>query len=91
VWRDGELVLHTMETVMDWEVIERDWKQFKEKVKQRWCRFTDENIDMIAGRRDQLVNQVEETYCITREEAEKQIRHFEERNEGYRASASDRH
>jgi uncharacterized protein YjbJ (UPF0337 family) len=80
-----------METDMDWEMIERDWKQFKEKVKQRWCRFTDQHIDTIAGKRDRLVDQVEETYCLTREEAEKQIRHFEERNEGYGPLRSDRH
>lgn len=39
---------------MNWDIIEGDWKQFKGKVKAQWGKLTDDRLDVIAGKRDQL-------------------------------------
>ena len=42
--------------------------------------LTDDHLDVISGKRDTLVGKVQETYGITRDEAELQIKRFEELN-----------
>jgi uncharacterized protein YjbJ (UPF0337 family) len=64
---------------MNWDRIEGNWKQFKGKVKQEWGKLTDDNLDVIAGRRDMLAGKVQEAYGISKDEAEKQIKKFEDR------------
>ena len=39
---------------MNWDQIEGNWTQFRGKVREHWGRLTDDEIDIIAGRRDQL-------------------------------------
>ena len=63
---------------MNWDIVEGNWKQFKGKVKANWGRLTDDGLDVVAGRRDELVGKIQETYGVTRDEAESQIRRFEE-------------
>ena len=62
---------------MNWDVIQGDWKQFKGKIKERWGELTDDDLDMIAGRRDQLAGKLQESYGIAKDEAERQIKEFE--------------
>jgi len=65
---------------MDWNIVEGNWKQFKGKVKARWGKLTNDHLDVIAGNRDQLAGKIQETYGITKDETEQQIKHFEELN-----------
>jgi uncharacterized protein YjbJ (UPF0337 family) len=39
---------------MDWNRVEGNWKQVKGKVKEQWGKLTDDDLDVIAGRRDEL-------------------------------------
>jgi len=64
---------------MNWDQVEGNWKQFKGKVKEQWGKLTDDHLDTIAGKRDQLAGKVQEAYGISREEAEDQVRSFENR------------
>ena len=58
---------------MNWDRIEGDWKQFTGNIKEQWAKLTDDQLDVIAGKRDQLLGKIQETYGITREETEKQV------------------
>ena len=69
---------------MNWDIVEGNWKQFKGKVKEQWGELTDDNLDRIAGKRDQLSGRIQEVYGISKDEAEKQVRDFEDRNRDYR-------
>ena len=64
---------------MNWDRIEGNWKKFKGSVKEQWGKLTDDHIETIAGKRDQLVGKVQETYGITVEETEKQVAEWQER------------
>lgn len=69
---------------MNWDIIEGNWKQFKGKVKEQWSKLTDDHLDRIEGKRTHLAGKIQETYGITKDEAEKQIREFEDRHKDYR-------
>ncbi len=58
---------------MNWDRIEGNWKQLKGKAKVQWGKLTDDDFDVIAGKRDQLVGRIQESYGITKDEAEKQV------------------
>ena len=58
---------------MNWDRIEGNWKQLKGKAKVQWGKLTDDDFDVIAGKRDQLIGKIQESYGITKDEAEKQV------------------
>jgi uncharacterized protein YjbJ (UPF0337 family) len=62
---------------MNSDTMKGDWKQFKGKVKEAWGKLTDDELDVIAGRRDQLVGAIQKHYGIARDEAERQVQNFE--------------
>jgi uncharacterized protein YjbJ (UPF0337 family) len=61
---------------MNWDRIEGNWKQLKGKAKARWGKLTDDQFDVIAGKREQLVGQIQEKYGIAKDDAEKQVDTF---------------
>jgi uncharacterized protein YjbJ (UPF0337 family) len=68
-----------MEATMNWDRMEGNWKQFKGRVKERWGWLTDDQLDVIAGRRDILAGKVQETYGLSKDEVERQIREWEKK------------
>lgn len=58
---------------MNWDQIEGKWKQAKGAVKQKWGKLTDDDLDVIAGKQDELIGKIQERYGLTREEAQKQV------------------
>jgi uncharacterized protein YjbJ (UPF0337 family) len=62
---------------MNWDRIEGNWKQFRGKAKEQWGKLTDDDFDVIAGKRDQLVGRIQEQYGISKDEAERQVQTFE--------------
>lgn len=64
---------------MNWNRIEGNWQQFKGKVKQQWGKLTDDQLDIVAGKRDQLIGEIQESYGVSKAEAEKQLVTWQER------------
>lgn len=62
---------------MNWNQIEGNWKQLKGKVKAKWGDLTDDEIDTINGRREELVGKIQKAYGVGQEEAERQVTDFE--------------
>src|ERR1039457_4184061 len=58
---------------MNWDRIQADRKQFKGQAKQRWGKLTHDNLDILDGRREQLVGRIQEAYGISKDEADGQI------------------
>jgi uncharacterized protein YjbJ (UPF0337 family) len=64
---------------MNWDTVAGNWKQFKGDVQAQWGRLTDDQFDVIAGRRTELAGKIQEIYGLTKDEAELQIKRFEDR------------
>jgi uncharacterized protein YjbJ (UPF0337 family) len=58
---------------MDWDQIQGGWKQYRGQVKARWGQLTDDELDVIAGKRDKLIGKLEEKHGLSRDEAERQL------------------
>lgn len=71
-----------MENIMNWDKISGNWKQFKGTVKEQWGKLTDDKLEIIAGQRDKLLGHIQEEYGISKDEAEKQLQAFEEKQAG---------
>jgi len=58
---------------MNWEQVESRWKQLVGSAKENWGRLTDDDLQQISGKREQLAAKIREAYGITKREAEKQV------------------
>ena len=54
---------------MDWNRVEGNWKQLRGRAKQQWGKLTDDDLAMVAGRREELAGKVQERYGIARDAA----------------------
>jgi uncharacterized protein YjbJ (UPF0337 family) len=64
----------------NWKMIETNWKHFKGCVKAQWNKLTDDQIDLIAGKRELLSGKIQLAYGFTQEEADVHIRGFMDRS-----------
>lgn len=63
---------------MNWDRVEGNWKKFSGKVREQWGRLTDDDLDVIEGQRETLSGRIQEIYGISQDEAERQIKRFED-------------
>jgi uncharacterized protein YjbJ (UPF0337 family) len=61
---------------MNWEQVEGNWKEFKGKIRSKWAKFTDDDLEQIAGKRDELVGRLQQHYGMKKEQAERQLDEF---------------
>lgn len=52
---------------MNWDQVAGNWKQVQGKAREQWGKLTNDDLDVIAGRRDQLVGALQERYGWARE------------------------
>ena len=58
---------------MNWDRIQGHWKQVTGQAREQWGKLTEDDLDVVAGRRDQLAGLIEKRYGVAKEEAEKQL------------------
>ncbi|OGO28747.1 MAG: hypothetical protein A2Z16_10975 [Chloroflexi bacterium RBG_16_54_18] len=61
---------------MNEDILKGNWKQIRGRVKETWGRLTDDELDEINGRMDQLIGMLQVRYGYTRMDAEQQVRDF---------------
>lgn len=64
---------------MNRDQVEGNWEQFKGAVQKSWGKLTNDDMDVIEGDRKQLAGKIQERYGIAKEEAEKQVRDWNEK------------
>lgn len=62
---------------MNWDIVKGNWNQFRGKVKSQWGKLTDDQLDVIDGRRIELAGRIQEAYGLSKDDVEKQIAAFE--------------
>lgn len=65
---------------MNLDRVKGNWKQLRGKAKVQWGNLTDDELDIIDGRRDVLIGKVQERYGISKDEAAQQVEEFEARH-----------
>src|SRR5437588_10931815 len=61
------------ESAMNWDRVEGNWKQFKGKAQQKWGKLTNDDLDVVQGKRMELSGRLQQRYGVARDEAERQI------------------
>lgn len=56
------------------------WNELKGKAKEQWGDLTNDDLDRIEGRRDQLIGTLQQRYGKTRDEVEREVEAWEDRN-----------
>jgi uncharacterized protein YjbJ (UPF0337 family) len=62
-----------------WDRIEGSWKEMTGKVKEQWGKLTDDDLTVVAGKRDQLAGKIQERYGYAKDKADQEISAFEAR------------
>jgi uncharacterized protein YjbJ (UPF0337 family) len=61
---------------MNWDQLEGKWKQYKGQVREKWGKLTDDDLQVIAGKRDQFIGRLQERYGIAKEMAAARVDEF---------------
>src|SRR2546421_461517 len=71
--RVGPTRISQRESSMNWDRVEGNWKQFKGKAWQQWGKLTDDDLNVIEGKRTELAGKLQARYGYAKDEAEKDI------------------
>lgn len=59
---------------MNKEIFEGKWHELKGKVKEKWGKFTNDEIAQINGDWEQMVGSLEKKYGYKKDQAEKELK-----------------
>jgi uncharacterized protein YjbJ (UPF0337 family) len=55
------------------------WNEVRGKVQEQWGKLTNDDLDVIAGERDQLIGRIQQRYGKARADVEREIDTWESR------------
>ena len=58
---------------MNEDTLKGKWEQLKGKVRTKWAKLTDDDVERVGGAKDQLVGRIRERYGHTKEDAEREV------------------
>jgi len=67
------------EDLMNKDVLQGKWREMKEKIKEQWGKLTDDDLDRIEGKGEQLLGLLQQRYGYARDKAEEEYRRFTEK------------
>jgi uncharacterized protein YjbJ (UPF0337 family) len=62
---------------MNWDRDGGNWTEIKGRIKDRWSKLTDDDLERIAGERDQLIDRLQELYGLNEVHVEAALRDWE--------------
>jgi len=65
---------------MNEDRLKGDWTRLKGRIREKWGELTDDDLDIIQGRREQLAGLLQKRYGLAKEAIEEEIREFEEQS-----------
>ncbi len=64
---------------MNEDILKGKWNEMKGSVQKKWGKLTDDDLAQINGDRTMLTGKIQKVYGLKREEAEKQLKDWEDR------------
>jgi len=58
---------------MNKDIFEGKWKEMRGQVKEWWGKLTDDDLEQVGGKWDQLIAVLQQKYGYTREQAEQEF------------------
>ncbi len=63
---------------MDWNKIKDNWSQIRAKAKEKWGKLTHEDLLIVSGNRERLIEKLKQKYGRSREETQKEVDRWSE-------------
>jgi uncharacterized protein YjbJ (UPF0337 family) len=61
---------------MNWDTLAGKWRELSGTVKSKWGKLTDDDLQMIGGKKDVLVGRLQQRYGFKRDQAEREVDDF---------------
>ncbi len=58
---------------MNWDQVQAQWKQIGGKVRSKWGKLTDDDVNFIGGKKDTFIGKLQERYGMMKDDAERAI------------------
>ena len=58
---------------MNWDQIKGEWREAKGKLRSKWGKLTDDDLEQIAGKKDILVGRLQRRYGWKKDQAEQSL------------------
>lgn len=58
---------------MSWDRVEGNWKVFKGKLREKWGDLTDDELEQMKGKRDELVGKIQTKYGEEKAKIEREL------------------
>ena len=58
---------------MNEDTLKGQWTQLKGQLREQWGKLTDDDLDRIQGRSEQLIGRIQQRYGVARDEAKRQV------------------
>jgi len=65
-----------MQFTVNKDILQGKWNQVLGKVKQQWGKLTDDELDRIEGRYDELIDVIQERYGYSKAKATEEVDEF---------------
>jgi len=76
---------------MNKDVMEGKWHEIKGKIKEKWANLTDDDLAKIEGKTENLLGSLQKRYGYSKDDAEKQVKEFEESCKSCASKKDGRH
>jgi uncharacterized protein YjbJ (UPF0337 family) len=57
---------------MNQDIFEGKWKEMRGQIKEWWGKLTDDDLDRVSGKADQIVGLLQQKYGYTKEHAQEE-------------------
>ena len=61
---------------MNWDQVQGNFKQLGARIKQKWAKLTDDDLQLVGGKKDELLGRLQERYGWEKDKAEKELDGF---------------
>lgn len=61
---------------MNWDQVSGNWKELKGKLRVKWAKLTDDDLDNIAGKKDILLGRLQQRYGYQKDRAQAELDTF---------------
>ncbi len=61
---------------MNWDQVQGQFKQLGGKIKQKWAKLTDDDLQLLSGKKDEFVGKLQEKYGYQKDQAEREVDAF---------------
>jgi uncharacterized protein YjbJ (UPF0337 family) len=61
---------------MNWDQVQGQMKQIRGKIKQKWAKLTDDDLALLAGKKDEFLGRLQKHYGYEKDDAERELDDF---------------